>query len=165
MVSKQRPGRPHIPSERPPACWGGKTVRWTVLSEEGHCASAMAGMSRVHATRDPFVDGILLCAACGVLAQLGERLICIQEVRSSILLGSTMFWLAALAAKRLQWSLFSKTCQARERAAGGAAHALLLRHPRVCTLGTCLKKVQWTFLPGGARTACGSVAQVVRAHA
>jgi hypothetical protein len=27
--------------------------------------------------------------AFGVLAQLGERLICIQEVRSSILLGST----------------------------------------------------------------------------
>ena len=27
----------------------------------------------------------------GVLAQLGERLICIQEVRSSILLGSTKF--------------------------------------------------------------------------
>ena len=27
----------------------------------------------------------------GALAQLGERLICIQEVRSSILLGSTMF--------------------------------------------------------------------------
>ncbi len=26
---------------------------------------------------------------CGALAQLGERLICIQEVRSSILLGST----------------------------------------------------------------------------
>ncbi len=26
----------------------------------------------------------------GALAQLGERLICIQEVRSSILLGSTM---------------------------------------------------------------------------
>jgi hypothetical protein len=27
----------------------------------------------------------------GALAQLGERLICIQEVRSSILLGSTKF--------------------------------------------------------------------------
>ncbi len=27
----------------------------------------------------------------GALAQLGERLICIQEVRSSILLGSTSF--------------------------------------------------------------------------
>lgn len=27
---------------------------------------------------------------CGALAQLGERLICIQEVRSSILLGSTI---------------------------------------------------------------------------
>ena len=27
----------------------------------------------------------------GALAQLGERLICIQEVRSSILLGSTIF--------------------------------------------------------------------------
>ena len=31
----------------------------------------------------------------GALAQLGERLICIQEVRSSILLGSTIFdWIA-----------------------------------------------------------------------
>ena len=28
----------------------------------------------------------------GALAQLGERLICIQEVRSSILLGSTRIW-------------------------------------------------------------------------
>ncbi len=27
----------------------------------------------------------------GALAQLGERLICIQEVRSSILLGSTIY--------------------------------------------------------------------------
>ncbi len=31
----------------------------------------------------------------GVLAQLGERLICIQEVRSSILLGSTKTFCAA----------------------------------------------------------------------
>ena len=31
----------------------------------------------------------LLCKSTGALAQLGERLICIQEVRSSILLGST----------------------------------------------------------------------------
>ena len=31
------------------------------------------------------------CLQFGALAQLGERLICIQEVRSSILLGSTMF--------------------------------------------------------------------------
>ena len=29
------------------------------------------------------------CSLSGALAQLGERLICIQEVRSSILLGST----------------------------------------------------------------------------
>ena len=36
------------------------------------------------------VCGPLLCRAeQGALAQLGERLICIQEVRSSILLGST----------------------------------------------------------------------------
>ena len=29
--------------------------------------------------------------SCGALAQLGERLLCTQEVRSSILLGSTIF--------------------------------------------------------------------------
>ena len=28
--------------------------------------------------------------SCGALAQLGERLLCTQEVRSSILLGSTI---------------------------------------------------------------------------
>jgi hypothetical protein len=78
----------------------------------------------------------LLCA--GALAQLGERLICIQEVRSSILLGSTRLcgWRSQGSATRAAWPL-----------------------------GTCLKKVQWTFLSGGAGTACGSVAQVVRAHA
>ncbi len=31
----------------------------------------------------------------GALAQLGERLICIQEVRSSILLGSTKDWVGS----------------------------------------------------------------------
>ena len=38
------------------------------------------------------VNGPSICTADhGALAQLGERLICIQEVRSSILLGSTIF--------------------------------------------------------------------------
>ena len=32
---------------------------------------------------------LMSCSLSGALAQLGERLICIQEVRSSILLGST----------------------------------------------------------------------------
>jgi hypothetical protein len=48
-------------------------------------ATAVAGMLRVCAAKDPVV-GVF-----GVLAQLGERLICIQEVRSSILLGSTKY--------------------------------------------------------------------------
>jgi hypothetical protein len=48
-------------------------------------ATAVAGLLRVCAAGDPAV-GVF-----GVLAQLGERLICIQEVRSSILLGSTKF--------------------------------------------------------------------------
>ena len=34
---------------------------------------------------------ILQIGEYGALAQLGERLICIQEVRSSILLGSTIY--------------------------------------------------------------------------
>jgi hypothetical protein len=78
----------------------------------------------------------LFCA--GALAQLGERLICIQEVRSSILLGSTRLcgWRSQGSATLAAWPL-----------------------------GTCLRKVQWIFLSGGAGTACGSVAQVVRAHA
>ena len=37
-------------------------------------------------TRTPTI----LVQNCGALAQMGERLICIQEVRSSILLGSTI---------------------------------------------------------------------------
>jgi hypothetical protein len=32
-----------ISLQNDPDCVGGKTVRWTVLSGEGHCASAMAG--------------------------------------------------------------------------------------------------------------------------
>jgi hypothetical protein len=68
----------------------------------------------------------------GALAQLGERLICIQEVIGSIPIGSTKHEVAP---------------------------------PRAWALGTCLKKVHRTFLSGVARTACGSVAQVVRAHA
>jgi hypothetical protein len=50
---------------------------------EAEKATAVAGMARVHAPEAPVFAGF------GVLAQLGERLICIQEVRSSILLGST----------------------------------------------------------------------------
>ena len=33
--------------------------------------------------------GVQLCIPCGALAQLGERLICIQEVIGSIPIGST----------------------------------------------------------------------------
>jgi hypothetical protein len=60
---------------------GGKTVQWTVLSVEGHGS----GMNEACLCLGyPFT-----ACSFGVLAQLGERLICIQEVRSSILLGST----------------------------------------------------------------------------
>lgn len=55
---------------------GGKTVHWAVLSGEGHGS----GMNGARLARRQLL---------GALAQLGERLICIQEVRSSILLGST----------------------------------------------------------------------------
>jgi hypothetical protein len=50
-------------------------------------ATAVARMRRVHASHIPSLP-----VDFGVLAQLGERLICIQEVRSSILLGSTRRW-------------------------------------------------------------------------
>ena len=46
-------------------------------------ATAVARMLRVCAAN------ISCLPVLGALAQLGERLICIQEVRSSILLGST----------------------------------------------------------------------------
>jgi hypothetical protein len=60
----------------------GKTDQWTVLSGEGHCASAMARMACIEQSRSvPLI---------GALAQLGERLICIQEVNGSIPLGSTI---------------------------------------------------------------------------
>ena len=36
-------------------------------------------------------------ATCGALAQLGERLICIQEVNGSIPLGSTMTGIGSVA--------------------------------------------------------------------
>ena len=45
--------------------------------------------SEVQVLLDPPLFLFAQQAAGGALAQLGERLICIQEVRSSILLGST----------------------------------------------------------------------------
>jgi hypothetical protein len=60
----------------------GKKVQWTFLSGEGHCASAMARMECVEQGRS--------VSPIGALAQLGERLICIQEVNGSIPLGSTI---------------------------------------------------------------------------
>jgi hypothetical protein len=74
---------------------------------------------------------ILPSLPIGALAQLGERLICIQEVRSSILLGSTK-----------QGSRYPR---------GMAARHMPQNDP--------LDRF------GAKRTACGSVAQVVRAHA
>ena len=69
---------------------GGKTVRWTVLSGEGHGSGKNDARLRVNIclpSANPF----------GALAQLGERLICIQEVIGSIPIGSTKipagFWL------------------------------------------------------------------------
>ena len=52
-----------------------------VLSGEGHCASAMARVVGVSATR--------LCRLSGALAQLGEHLLCKQRVIGSIPIGST----------------------------------------------------------------------------
>ena len=51
------------------------------MSAEGHCASAMARMACIEQSRS--------VAFIGALAQLGERLICIQEVIGSIPIGST----------------------------------------------------------------------------
>ena len=59
----------------------GKKVQWTFLSGEGHCTSAMARMECLEQSRS--------VSPIGALAQLGERLICIQEVNGSIPLGST----------------------------------------------------------------------------
>ena len=63
------------------------------VTSHGH----IFGPDRPHiSSRTPRWNMATLQDAChviliGALAQLGERLICIQEVRSSILLGSTMF--------------------------------------------------------------------------
>ena len=60
---------------------GDKTLLWSVLSGEGHCAGAMARVVGVSATR--------LCRLSGALAQLGEHLLCKQRVIGSIPIGST----------------------------------------------------------------------------
>ena len=49
---------------------------------------------------------------CGALAQLGERLICIQEVRSSILLGSTNLLLKKVGEATVDWRSQSHESQA-----------------------------------------------------
>ena len=64
---------------------GGKTVCWTVLSGEGRRESAVAGAAW-------FCKPLFFFTArprFGALAQMGERLICIQEVIGSIPIGST----------------------------------------------------------------------------
>ena|GEM_PF-4516040 len=64
---------------------GGKTVRWIVLSGEGRRLSAVARLVCVCTPLSFFTAS----PRFGALAQLGERLICIQEVIGSIPIGST----------------------------------------------------------------------------
>ena len=78
----------------------------------------------------------------GALAQLGERLICIQEVRSSILLGSTKH--TALVMNHL-----GPTARPQER---WPSRDIPLEYPAGRRGFTLVKRA-------------GSVAQVVRAHA
>jgi hypothetical protein len=88
---KTRPGRPHIPSQTFPDVIGDKTVcrseDWGTVLRRRRPLRQRNGRNgvRLHA------GGSFFAYSFGVLAQLGERLICIQEVRSSILLGSTKF--------------------------------------------------------------------------
>jgi hypothetical protein len=57
--------------------------------------------SAVQVCPDPPVsEQVDLVSARGAIAQLGERLLCTQEVRSSILLGSTILGWAGAAGKR-----------------------------------------------------------------
>lgn len=65
------------------------------MSRERHCsASKLTGCCSRQLLQAKAPAAHWLCFAeqnkTGALAQLGERLICIQEVRSSILLGSTI---------------------------------------------------------------------------
>jgi hypothetical protein len=119
--------------------------------------------------------------ACGALAQLGEHLLCKQRVIGSIPIGSTKaaalerlarggdrgvappLGLRALRTclKPLRWSSLSGVAGPAWR----GLRACMLRHPRACALGICLKKVHRTFLPRRRGRHMGSIAQVVRAHA
>ena len=80
-----------------------------------------------------------LCIPCGALAQLGERLICIQEVIGSIPIGSTI-GSGALAQKRSSGAFLGSDAK-RLAARQGGAGKMMAPHQ------------------------LGSVAQVVRAHA
>ena len=92
----------------------------------------------------------------GALAQLGERLICIQEVRSSILLGSTKPFAKQKASPwqslRSNDEKGSVTVLKSQPLRAGSSRAI----PSECPAGTT------SFAFGKIS---GSVAQVVRAHA
>ena len=68
------------------ALLNGKTLQWRVLSGEGHGSGKNVWHRAEH-------EVLVL----GALAQLGERLICIQEVNGSIPLGSTMTGIGSVA--------------------------------------------------------------------
>ena len=71
---KTRSGRPHISSEtftrRQP---GDKTVQWTVLSAEGHCASAMARMACIMRRKCPYYRGLSSAGRAPDLHSGGQR--------------------------------------------------------------------------------------------
>ena len=80
---KSRPGRPHIPSQTFHELARGQNSPVDCFEAEKAIASLQWQERRV-STRQK-----ILLYPFGALAQLGERLICIQEVNGSIPLGST----------------------------------------------------------------------------
>ena len=65
------------------------------LAEDAQTKRITSGPSRPHISSENVRTLPSGLVQQGALAQLGERLICIQEVRSSILLGSTITNLSA----------------------------------------------------------------------
>ena len=66
---------------------GGRSALPQTFEKSSVLVMSCAALSSLHGTLLSVPEAKYL--KCGALAQLGERLICIQEVRSSILLGST----------------------------------------------------------------------------
>ena len=130
-----------------------------------HVAAATIAVAKLVAATGPRVFPI------GALAQLGERLICIQEVRSSILLGSTIKSGELRSQKRSGGSFLG--FDAKQLCCAAGLRSARSLNWRCATLAACGAAALRVPCPSTGRprfdlrskAARGSVAQVVRAHA